>query len=195
MDKYLQFKCVLEYFVAHLEWVQNRDTSGIGYSQYISPLVHRANFKTTGQGYKGMLHQPDPEEKPDMYKGIVAIRDLHLSALRDYDFSCADEMLYPDNHRYLSDLLSYVAVGARSVENQQHRLTASGLAIPVGMKNPTSGDLSIMMNCQHGTTVMKKIRSSLTSLWKQMVSPSKAGKILIMKYLKKDLPKCRVHLI
>ena len=93
-----------------------------------------------------MLHQPDPDEKPDMLKGIVAIRDLHMSALADYGFSCADEMLYPDNHRYLSDLLSYVAIGARSVENQQHRLTASGLDIPVGMKNPTGGALSIMMN-------------------------------------------------
>ena len=93
-----------------------------------------------------MLHQPDPEGKPDMYKGIVAIRDLHLAALRDYDFTCADEMLYPENYRYLSDLLSYVAVGARSVENQQHRLTASGVDAPVGMKNPTGGDLSVMMN-------------------------------------------------
>ena len=110
------------------------------------PRIYTNKPRTTGQGYKGMLHQPDPEENPDMYKGIVAIRDLHMCALRDYDFSCADEMLYPDNHRYLSDLLSYVAVGARSVENQQHRLTASGLAIPVGMKNPTSGDLSVMMN-------------------------------------------------
>ena len=93
-----------------------------------------------------MLHQPDPESKPDMYKGIVAIRDLHLAALRDYGFSCADEMLYPENYRYLSDLLSYVAVGARSVENQQHRLTASGISAPVGMKNPTGGDLSVMIN-------------------------------------------------
>ena len=93
-----------------------------------------------------MLHQPDPEEKPDMYKGIVAIRELHLAALRDYDFSCADEMLYPENYRYLSDLLSYVAIGARSVENQQHRLTASGIEVPAGMKNPTGGDLSVMMN-------------------------------------------------
>ncbi|MBQ2837513.1 MAG: 3-deoxy-7-phosphoheptulonate synthase, partial [Peptococcaceae bacterium] len=95
---------------------------------------------------KGMLHQPDPDAKPDMYKGIVAIRDLHLRALRDYDFSCADEMLYPENYRYLSDLLSYVAVGARSAENQQHRLTASGIEAPVGMKNPTGGDLGVMMN-------------------------------------------------
>ena len=112
----------------------------------IIPRIYTNKPRTTGEGYKGMLHQPDPEEKPDMYKGIVAIRELHMAALRDYDFSCADEMLYPENHRYLSDLLSYVAVGARSVENQQHRLTASGVGIPVGMKNPTGGDLSVMMN-------------------------------------------------
>ena len=112
----------------------------------IIPRIYTNKPRTTGQGYKGMLHQPDPEAKPDMYKGIVAIRELHLAALRDYDFSCADEMLYPENHRYLSDLLSYVAVGARSVENQQHRLTASGVDVPVGMKNPTGGDLSVMMN-------------------------------------------------
>ncbi len=110
------------------------------------PRIYTNKPRTTGQGYKGMLHQPDPEAKPDMYKGIVAIRQLHMEALRDYDFSCADEMLYPDNYRYLSDLLSYVAVGARSVENQQHRLTASGIEAPVGMKNPTGGDLSVMMN-------------------------------------------------
>ncbi|MBR4081105.1 MAG: 3-deoxy-7-phosphoheptulonate synthase [Clostridia bacterium] len=110
------------------------------------PRIYTNKPRTTGQGYKGMLHQPDPDAKPDMYKGIVAIRELHMTALRDYDFSCADEMLYPENHRYLSDLLSYVAVGARSVENQQHRLTASGAGVPVGMKNPTSGDLSVMMN-------------------------------------------------
>ena len=112
----------------------------------IIPRIYTNKPRTTGQGYKGMLHQPDPEAKPDMYKGIVAIRELHMAALRDYDFSCADEMLYPENHRYLSDLLSYVAVGARSVENQQHRLTASGVDVPVGMKNPTGGDLSVMMN-------------------------------------------------
>ncbi len=110
------------------------------------PRIYTNKPRTTGQGYKGMLHQPDPEAKPDMYKGIVAIRDLHLAALRDYGFTCADEMLYPENYRYLSDLLSYVAVGARSVENQQHRLTASGISAPVGMKNPTGGDLSVMMN-------------------------------------------------
>lgn len=110
------------------------------------PRIYTNKPRTTGQGYKGMLHQPDPEAKPDMYKGIVAIRELHMEALRDYDFSCADEMLYPENYRYLSDLLAYTAVGARSVENQQHRLTASGVDVPVGMKNPTGGDLGVMMN-------------------------------------------------
>ncbi len=112
----------------------------------IIPRIYTNKPRTTGQGYKGMLHQPDPESKPDMYKGIVAIRELHMAALRDYDFSCADEMLYPDNYRYLSDILSYVAVGARSVENQEHRLVASGIGAPVGMKNPTGGDLGVMMN-------------------------------------------------
>ena len=112
----------------------------------IIPRIYTNKPRTTGQGYKGMLHQPDPDAKPDMYKGIVAIRELHLAALRDYDFACADEMLYPENYRYLSDLLAYVAVGARSVENQEHRLVASGIDAPVGMKNPTGGDLSVMMN-------------------------------------------------
>ena len=110
------------------------------------PRIYTNKPRTTGQGYKGMLHQPNPDETPDMYRGIVSIRELHMTALADYGFSSADEMLYPENYRYLSDLLSYVAVGARSVENQQHRLTASGIEIPVGMKNPTGGDLSVMMN-------------------------------------------------
>ncbi|MBO5897433.1 MAG: 3-deoxy-7-phosphoheptulonate synthase, partial [Clostridia bacterium] len=112
----------------------------------ISPRIYTNKPRTTGEGYKGMLHQPDPNAHEDMLKGIVSIRELHRTALADYGFSCADEMLYPENHRYLSDLLSYVAVGARSVEDQQHRLTASGLNIPAGMKNPTGGDLGVMMN-------------------------------------------------
>ncbi|MBQ6824039.1 MAG: 3-deoxy-7-phosphoheptulonate synthase [Clostridia bacterium] len=112
----------------------------------IVPRIYTNKPRTTGDGYKGMLHQPDPNEKPDMLKGILAIRDIHMCAMADYGFSCADEMLYPENYRYLNDLLSYVAIGARSAENQQHRLTASGLDIPVGMKNPTGGDLSVMMN-------------------------------------------------
>ncbi len=112
----------------------------------VIPRIYTNKPRTTGEGYKGMLHQPDPTQNPDMLKGIVAIRQLHMDALKNYGFTCADEMLYPENHRYLSDLLAYVAVGARSVENQQHRLTASGLNVPVGMKNPTGGDLHIMMN-------------------------------------------------
>ncbi len=112
----------------------------------IIPRIYTNKPRTTGVGYKGMLHQPDPNQNPDMLKGIVAIRQLHMSALSDYGFTCADEMLYPENHRYLSDLLAYVAVGARSVENQQHRLTASGLNVPVGMKNPTGGDMHVMLN-------------------------------------------------
>ena len=132
---------VLEY-ISRLSRIEEQVSDKI----IIIPRIYTNKPRTTGQGYKGMLHQPDPEAKPDMYKGILAIRDLHISALRDYGFSCADEMLYPENHRYLSDLLSYIAVGARSVENQQHRLTASGIDVPVGMKNPTGGDLSVMMN-------------------------------------------------
>ena len=132
---------VLEY-ISRLRRIQEQVSDKI----IIVPRIYTNKPRTTGQGYKGMLHQPDPESKPDMYKGIVAIRELHMTALRDYNFSCADEMLYPENYRYLSDLLSYVAVGARSVENQQHRLTASGIEVPVGMKNPTGGDLGVLMN-------------------------------------------------
>lgn len=112
----------------------------------IVPRIYTGKPRTTGAGYKGMLHQPDPGKKPDMYEGIRAIRHIHLRALQETGLSCADEMLYPENHRYLSDLLGYVAVGARSVENQEHRLISSGLDIPVGMKNPMSGDLSVMIN-------------------------------------------------
>ena len=110
------------------------------------PRIYTGKPRTTGDGYKGMLHQPNPTEKPDLLKGIVAIRELHMRALKETGMGCADEMLYPDNYRYLNDLLSYVAVGARSVENQEHRLTSSGLDIPVGMKNPTGGDIAVMMN-------------------------------------------------
>lgn len=112
----------------------------------IIPRIYTNKPRTTGDGYKGMLHQPDPNAAADLIKGIVAIRKLHMRAINETGFSCADEMLYPENHRYLSDILSYVAVGARSTEDQQHRLTASGLNIPVGMKNPTGGDLGVMMN-------------------------------------------------
>ncbi len=108
--------------------------------------VYTNKPRTTGDGYKGMLHQPDPNGKPDLFHGILAIRSLHLRVITECDLPTADEMLYPFNYRYLSDLLSYIAVGARSLENQEHRLTASGFSIPVGMKNPTAGDLSVMMN-------------------------------------------------
>ncbi|MDD2979704.1 MAG: 3-deoxy-7-phosphoheptulonate synthase [Hespellia sp.] len=113
---------------------------------FIIPRIYTNKPRTIGVGYKGMLHQPDPEQKPDMLKGILAIRDMHIRAVEESEFTSADEMLYPENHRYLSDLLSYVAIGARSSENQQHRMTASGVGIPAGMKNPTGGDLTVMMN-------------------------------------------------
>ena len=112
----------------------------------IIPRIYTNKPRTTGEGYKGMIHQPDPTKHEDMLEGLIKVRQLHLHAIEQTGFTCADEMLYPENDRYLSDLLSYVAVGARSVEDQQHRLTASGLDIPVGMKNPTGGDLSVMMN-------------------------------------------------
>ncbi len=129
-------------YITRLREVQEKVKDKI----FIIPRIYTNKPRTTGDGYKGMLHQPDPTEKPDLFHGIVAIRKLHMRALEETGFSCADEMLYPENHKYLDDLLAYVAVGARSVENQQHRLTASGLEIPVGMKNPTSGDISVMLN-------------------------------------------------
>lgn len=132
---------VLDY-ISRLRKVQDKVADKI----FIIPRIYTNKPRTTGSGYKGMLHQPDPNKKPDMFKGIVAIRSMHIRALRETGFSCADEMLYPENHRYLDDILAYVAIGARSVENQQHRLVASGVDVPVGMKNPTGGDLSVMMN-------------------------------------------------
>lgn len=132
---------VLDY-ISRLRQVQEKVADKI----LIIPRLYTNKPRTTGDGYKGMLHQPDPHKEEDMLKGVVAIRSLHIRAIKETGFTCADEMLYPENHRYLSDLLSYLAVGARSVENQQHRLTASGLAIPVGMKNPTAGDLTVMLN-------------------------------------------------
>ncbi|MCI8609663.1 MAG: 3-deoxy-7-phosphoheptulonate synthase [Firmicutes bacterium] len=112
----------------------------------IVPRIYTNKPRTTGQGYMGMVHQPDPEKEEDMLEGLVAIRRLHTRAIEETGLTCADEMLYPENYKYLSDLLAYVAVGARSVENQQHRLTASGMSVPVGMKNPTSGGMSVMLN-------------------------------------------------
>lgn len=113
---------------------------------FIVPRIYTNKPRTTAEGYKGMLHQPNPTGKPDLFKGIEATRHLHMRAVKETGFACADEMLYTENYGYLDDLLAYVAVGARSVEDQQHRLTSSGISVPVGMKNPTSGDYSVMMN-------------------------------------------------
>ena len=129
-------------YISRLRPVQEKVAEKI----FIVPRIYTNKPRTTGKGYKGLLHQPDPNMEEDMLKGIIAVRETHIRAIKETGFTCADEMLYPENHRYLSDLLSYVAVGARSVEDQLHRLTASGLSIPVGMKNPTSGDFSVMMN-------------------------------------------------
>ena len=139
-------------YISRLRGVQDKVSDKI----LIIPRIYTNKPRTTGDGYKGMLHQPDPHKGEDMLKGVIAIRNLHIRAMKETGFTCADEMLYPENHRYLSDILSYVAIGARSVENQQHRLTASGFDIPVGMKNPTAGDISVMMNsitaAQHSHT-------------------------------------------
>ena len=113
---------------------------------FIIPRVYTNKPRTIGLGYKGMLHQPDPEKGEDMFDGIISIRKMHMDVVKQTGFTCAEEMLYPENHNYLSDVLSYVAVGARSVEDQEHRLAASGIGIPAGMKNPTSGDISVMLN-------------------------------------------------
>ena len=118
------------------------------------PRIYTNKPRTTGEGYKGMVHQPDPEKNPDLLGGLIAIRKMHIRAIEETGLTAADEMLYPENWRYLSDILSYVAIGARSVEAQQHRLTVSGFDVPAGMKNPTSGDYSVMLNsvvaAQHG---------------------------------------------
>ncbi|MBQ5677088.1 MAG: 3-deoxy-7-phosphoheptulonate synthase, partial [Lachnospiraceae bacterium] len=110
------------------------------------PRIYTNKPRTTGEGYKGIVHQPDPEKKPDFLQGLIAMRKMHIRAIAESGLTAADEMLYPENWRYVSDILSYVAIGARSVEDQQHRLTVSGFDIPAGMKNPTSGDLTVMLN-------------------------------------------------
>lgn len=142
---------VLDY-ISRLAKLQEKVSDKI----FIIPRIYTNKPRTTGDGYKGMLHQPNPLEDSDMLEGLIKIRKVHMRALKEYGFTCADEMLYPENYRYLSDILAYVAVGARSAENQQHRLVASAIDVPVGMKNPTSGDLSIMMNsitaAQHAHT-------------------------------------------
>ncbi len=144
-------KSVLDY-MTRLSRLQEQVSDKI----MIVPRVYTNKPRTTGDGYKGMLHQPDPEKKADMLEGVLAIRHLHTKVIEETGFFCADEMLYCENYHYLSDVLSYVAVGARSVENQLHRLTSSGINVPVGMKNPTSGDISVMLNsvtaAQHSHT-------------------------------------------
>lgn len=129
-------------YISRLATVQEKISDKV----IIIPRIYTNKPRTTGEGYKGLLHQPDPEKKPDLLAGIVAVRKLHMRAIKETGLTAADEMLYPENWQYLKDVLSYVAVGARSVEDQQHRLVASGIEIPVGMKNPTSGDFSVMLN-------------------------------------------------
>lgn len=129
-------------YVTRLSKVQEKVADKI----LIIPRIYTNKPRTTGMGYKGMLHQPDPEKKPDLVAGLTAIRKMHIRVLNETGLTAADEMLYPENYQYFSDILSYVAIGARSVEDQQHRLTVSGMDIPAGMKNPTSGDFSVMLN-------------------------------------------------
>lgn len=129
-------------YVTRLSKVQDKVADKI----LVIPRIYTNKPRTTGMGYKGMLHQPDPEKKPDLVAGLTAIRKMHIRSISETGLTAADEMLYPENYRYFSDILSYVAIGARSVEDQQHRLTVSGMDIPAGMKNPTSGDLSVMLN-------------------------------------------------
>ena len=129
-------------YVSRLSAVQEKVRDKI----VVIPRIYTNKPRTNGEGYKGILHQPDPNKAPNMLMGLIALRKMHIRSLRESGLTAADEMLYPENHTYLDDMLSYVAIGARSVENQQHRLTVSGLDVPVGMKNPTSGDLSVMLN-------------------------------------------------
>ena len=132
---------VLDY-IHRLASIQDK----IGDRIILIPRIYTNKPRTTGEGYKGLVHQPDPEKKPDVFAGIVAMRKLHATAIEETGLTSADEMLYPENYRYVDDLLSYVAIGARSVEDQHHRMTVSGMDVPAGMKNPTSGDLSVMFN-------------------------------------------------
>ncbi|WP_294148487.1 3-deoxy-7-phosphoheptulonate synthase [uncultured Clostridium sp.] len=132
-------------YVNRLAKVQDK----VGDKLILVPRIYTNKPRTTGDGYKGLLHQPNPEKKPDLFEGLLAIRKLHMRVIRETGFSTADEMLYPENLTYLNDVMSYIAVGARSVENQQHRLVSSGIDVPVGMKNPTSGGLSVMLNAVH----------------------------------------------
>lgn len=129
-------------YISRLAKVQEKVKDRI----FIVPRIYTNKPRTTGDGYKGLVHQPDPNAESDLFMGIISTRELHIRAVKETGFTCADELLYPETYKYLDDLLGYVAIGARSVEDQQHRLTASAIECPVGMKNPTSGDLSVMMN-------------------------------------------------
>lgn len=129
-------------YISRLKKVQEK----VAEKLVLVPRIYTNKPRTTGEGYKGIAHQPDPEKRPDMVAGLIAMRKMHIRALEESGLSSADEMLYPENWPYVEDLLSYVAIGARSVEDQQHRLTVSGFDVPAGMKNPTSGDYSVMLN-------------------------------------------------
>ena len=141
-------------YVSRLAKVQDKVADKL----LLIPRIYTNKPRTTGEGYKGIVHQPDPEKKPDLLAGLIAMRKMHIRALEESGLPAADEMLYPENWSYMSDFLAYVAIGARSVENQQHRLTASGIGIPAGMKNPTGGDIAVMMNsiiaAQNGHTFL-----------------------------------------
>ena len=160
---------------------------------FIIPRIYTNKPRTAGDGYMGMLHQPDPQGGTDILGGLLAIRDLHLRVLRDTGFSCADEMLYPENYRYLSDLISYATVGARSVENQFHRLVASGLSIPVGMKNPISGDLSVMMN---SIASAQRAHTFLYRGWEVESQGNPLAHAILRGYVSKEgqaVPNCRTE--
>ncbi len=125
---------------------------------FIVPRIYTNKPRTRGEGYKGMMHQPDPEKETDIQNGIIALRHLHLRALQEFSMSCADDMLYPENHYYVDDLISYVAVGARSVENQQHRLVASGIGMPTGMKNPMNGSVHVLLNSIYAAQIPNEFK-------------------------------------
>ncbi len=165
-------------YVYRLKGVQEK----VAEKLILVPRIYTNKPRTTGDGYKGMLHQPDPMGSPDMYKGLLAIRNLHTRVLTETGMPTADEMLYPSNYRYLSDLISYVAIGARSVENQEHRLVASGIDVPVGMKNPTGGDISVMMN---SITAAQHAHSFIYRGWEVTTSGNPCAHAILRGYVNK----------
>lgn len=168
---------VLEY-TSRLAAIQEKVSDKI----LIIPRIYTNKPRTTGEGYMGMASQPDPQKQEDLLEGLIAIRRLHTKAIEETGLFCADEMLYPENYRYLSDLLSYVAIGARSVENQQHRLTASGMDIPVGMKNPTGGDISVMLN---SIVAAQKPHKFLYRGWEVLTSGNPLAHAVLRGYVNK----------